>query len=89
MVWVWPDNGPDAVLESLLSQPTLIPGLEDEEGIKTGRITPGALSQRDLAYSWDFFIENVLDPAHIVVSHHGESSRSTDGSRLLDIQHIH
>lgn len=59
-MWVWGDNGPDAVLESLLSQPALVSALEDKEGIKSGRVIPGALTQRDLAYSWDTFMENIM-----------------------------
>ncbi|CAM9255533.1 unnamed protein product, partial [Hapterophycus canaliculatus] len=71
IVWVWADNGPDAVLESLLTEPALVSTLEDKEGIKSGKVVPGRWTQRDLAYGWDTFLENVLDPAHVVVSHHG------------------
>ncbi|CAN0162824.1 unnamed protein product [Ectocarpus sp. 12 AP-2014] len=71
MVWVWGENGPDAVLESLLTKPALVSALEDKEGIKSGRVVPGVVTQRDLAYSWETFWENVMDPAHVVVSHHG------------------
>ncbi|CAM9184538.1 unnamed protein product [Scytosiphon promiscuus] len=71
IVWVWADNGPDAVLESLLTKPALVSALEDKEGIKSGKVLPGRLTQRDLAYGWDTFFENIMDPAHVVVSHHG------------------
>eukprot|EP00903_Cladosiphon_okamuranus_P017658 g16261.t1 len=71
IVWVWGENGPDAVLESLLTKPALVSALEDKEGIKTGKVLPGALMMRDVAYSWDTFMENIMDPAHVVVSHHG------------------
>lgn len=60
IVWVWGENGPDAALESLLSKPALVSALEDKEGIKSGRVVPGALVQRDLAYSWDTFMENIM-----------------------------
>lgn len=60
IVWVWGENGPDAALESLLSKPALVSALEDTEGIKSGRVVPGALVQRDLAYSWDTFMENIM-----------------------------
>lgn len=60
MVWVWAENGPDAVLESLLTKPALVSALEDKEGIKSGRVVPGVVTQRDLAYSWETFWENVM-----------------------------
>lgn len=59
-MWVWSENGPDAMLESLLSKPALVSALEDKDGIKSGRVVPGALVQRDLAYSWDTFMENIM-----------------------------
>lgn len=60
MVWVWADNGGDAGIESALTTPALIPELSDVEGIKSGRVIPGAVSQRDLAYGWDTFMENIM-----------------------------
>jgi hypothetical protein len=36
------------------------------------RVSPlkGRWFQRDLPYSWDFFMENVLDPTHVSDIHH-------------------
>lgn len=39
------------------------PGLE-------GRLVQLPWSQRDLAYGHEYFLENVVDPAHVPVSHH-------------------
>lgn len=60
MVWVWGDNGPDAGLESALQSPPLVAELDDAAGLKSGQITPAALSQRDLPYGWDTLIENLV-----------------------------
>lgn len=68
-MWVWGENGPDAVLESLLSKPALVAALEDKEGIQSGRVVPGALVQRDLAYSWDTFMENIMVRAVVRTTH--------------------
>lgn len=60
MIWVWGENGPDAVLESAINPPVLIPELNDEEAIKSGRVTAGSVLQRDLPYAWETFVENVV-----------------------------
>ena len=33
-------------------------------------------NQFDVPYGWDFLLENVLDPAHLAVSHHGQQGAS-------------
>ena len=37
---------------------------------------------RDLPYSFDFLIENFMDPAHIPFAHHGLQGLRTDGSPI-------
>lgn len=54
IIWVWGDNGPGAALESALSPPPL---LEIPPGKKA---LFGAITQRDLPYGWDYFMENVM-----------------------------
>eukprot|EP00904_Undaria_pinnatifida_P002163 jgi/Undpi1/11948/HiC_scaffold_4.g01647.m1 len=71
IIWVWGENGPDAVLESAVTSPPLIAELNDAEAVASGRVTAGAIYQRDLPYSWETFLENVVDPSHVVVAHHG------------------
>ena len=31
----------------------------------------GLLVSADLPYSWDFLVENLMDPSHVAFSHHG------------------
>eukprot|EP00752_Nemacystus_decipiens_P010518 g9366.t1 len=71
MIWVWGENGPDAALESALTPAQLIPELDDKEGLASGKVSPANVGANDLAYGWDTFMENVVDPAHVPVSHHG------------------
>jgi phenylpropionate dioxygenase-like ring-hydroxylating dioxygenase large terminal subunit len=49
------------------------------------RVSPlkGRWFQRDLPYSWDFFMENVLDPTHVDYAHHGVAGGLQSG-QLLD-----
>lgn len=60
LIWVWGENSLNAGLESAATPAPLIPELNDAEGIKSGRVNTGAVYQRDLPYSWETFMENVL-----------------------------
>lgn len=60
IIWVWGDNGPDAVLESAVTPAPLIPELNDAETVESGRVAASSLYQRDLPYSWEIFMENVV-----------------------------
>lgn len=57
---MWGDNGPDAALESALSLPALTPEIDDEEGLKSGKIVEAGVNHNDLPYGWDTFMENVV-----------------------------
>lgn len=70
LLWVWGENGVDAALESAVTPAPLIPELDDAT-IEPGRINIGAIYQRDLPYAWETFMENILDPSHVPISHHG------------------
>ena len=75
LLWVWGESGTDAQQESQQKQPVIIPEIEE----KSERVLQLPWNIRDLPYGWDFFIENVTDPAHVPVSHHGlMGSRYTD-----------
>ncbi|WP_404785331.1 Rieske 2Fe-2S domain-containing protein [Altericista sp. CCNU0014] len=79
LLWVWAESGERARAESQSRSPRLIPELEENA-------SPSAVKKfwniRDLPYGWDFFIENVSDPAHVPVSHHG-----LVGNRYKDAQY--
>ncbi|CAM9167557.1 unnamed protein product [Chrysoparadoxa australica] len=79
LLWVWPVSGPLAFEQSKLRHPLLIPELEDKELMASGRVVAAAIGIRDLPYGYDTFLDNVLDPAHVAVAHHGiMGSRYTD-----------
>ncbi|WP_026733903.1 aromatic ring-hydroxylating dioxygenase subunit alpha [Fischerella sp. PCC 9605] len=67
LLWVWAEAGPQAQVESQLRTPRIVPELEDD----SGKAVQLSWNVRDLPYGWDFFMENVSDPAHVPVSHHG------------------
>lgn len=69
ILWVWGESGPQASLESKEKAPLIVEELEDPSLKK--QIPHLNWVMFDLAYSWDYFMENVLDPAHVPVSHHG------------------
>lgn len=68
VIFVWPESGPDAFLESALTEPYYIKDLDDPT--LKGRLYNMAYNTRDLPYGWDYFIDNVLDAAHAGVTHH-------------------
>lgn len=74
LLWVWAEPGAEARLESQMRDPRIIPELEDE----SGRVKKLFWYVRDLPYGWDYFIENVIDPAHVTVSHHGIMGKRED-----------
>ena len=66
LLWVWPESGKKAQRESELRKPRLISELEE----KSEKVIKLFWYGRDLPFGWDFFMENVMDPAHVPVSHH-------------------
>jgi phenylpropionate dioxygenase-like ring-hydroxylating dioxygenase large terminal subunit len=78
VLWTWPDSSDDAKIESAL---TPIPR-NDYNGkeVDEDRVWKGVWNFRELPYGHDFFIENVVDPAHVPVSHH-----NVVGSRYGDL----
>jgi len=76
-LWVWPEAGEQGLNNSQERSPRIIPELEEP----SDRVVKLFWNQRDLPYGWDYFMENVADPAHVPVSHHGiMGSRYTDAS---------
>mmetsp|Transcript_22198 Transcript_22198/g.28788 ORF Transcript_22198/g.28788 Transcript_22198/m.28788 type:complete len:560 (-) Transcript_22198:129-1808(-) len=84
LIWAWGSSGTpgsDTSVEATLKPRRLIEEIYDQE--LTDRVTVAHFTQRDLPYGWDMFIENVLDPAHVPVSHH-----NIVGDRYKDPRHI-
>lgn len=67
LIWVWPDHSETSQSLSQERSPRIIPELEE----LSDRVVKRYWYVRDLPYGWDFFMENVADPAHVPVSHHG------------------
>ena len=67
LLFVWPSSDKDAILESELT-PVTQPSVEPNE--KQRDVWYGPWNFRELPYGADFFFENVVDPAHVSVSHH-------------------
>ncbi|CAM9919816.1 unnamed protein product [Ectocarpus sp. 12 AP-2014] len=86
IIWVWAENGPDAGLESMLTPPRLLPELDDEEGLASGRVVPQGVQHTDLAYGWDTMIENLVDPSHVPCAHHGVAGDRYKDVRPIDLQ---
>ncbi len=81
LLWVWPESGTKAQQESQLRKPRLIPELESD----SDRVVKLFWNIRDLPYGWDFFMENVADPAHVPVSHHGIMGSRYEDAKYYDM----
>lgn len=67
LLWVWAESGAKGAIESKHRSPRIINELEG----KSERVVKLFWNIRDLPYGWDYFMENVADPAHVPVAHHG------------------
>lgn len=84
LLWVWAESGADAISRSQTRSPRLIPELEEP----SDRIVKLFWNIRDLPYGWDYFMENVSDPAHVPVSHHGIVGNRYTGAKYYDMPRI-
>lgn len=84
LLWVWAESGTEAQVQSQQRLPRLIPELNDI----SGQIVQGSWNIRDLPYGWDFFMENVADPAHVPVSHHGLVGSRYNDPKYYDMPRV-
>lgn len=81
VLWVWPSSDENAILESEL---TPVNHREIEEG---DDVWKGPWNFRELPYGQDFFVENVVDPAHVTISHHNiVGNRYDDQSMTVETE---
>jgi len=86
VLWVWPENSENAVLESALTPVPAMPLLSDMDGtIDKSRLFYGPYNFRELPYGADYFLENVVDPSHVPVSHHNVVGNRYTDSKPLEI----
>ncbi len=81
LLWVWGESGETAKLESQLRSPRIVPELEEN----SGRVIRLPWNIRDLPYGWDYFMENIADPAHVPVSHHGIMGSRYEDAKYYDM----
>jgi len=84
LLFVWPDDGPNAQLESAMKDPPLIEELHDPEMSKKWIKFP--VNIRDLELGWDVFFENAMDPSHFLVAHHNVTGNRYTDPKWFDMQ---
>eukprot|EP00775_Hariotina_reticulata_P004455 gene4455-4711_t len=84
LLWVWPDEAPTATEEAEATTIPLLPELADESLVPL----KGRFMVRDLPYSYDFFVENVLDPTHVDFAHHGVAGFDANKFATLDLKQV-
>ena len=87
VLWIWPESGPDANLESALTPAPVMPPPTDKHGnpIPEENILYNTYNFRELPYGADYFLENVVDPAHVPVSHHNVVGNRYSGPEPMKI----
>eukprot|EP00670_Eutreptiella_braarudii_P006744 CAMPEP_0174288152 /NCGR_PEP_ID=MMETSP0809-20121228/19310_1 /TAXON_ID=73025 ORGANISM="Eutreptiella gymnastica-like, Strain CCMP1594" /NCGR_SAMPLE_ID=MMETSP0809 /ASSEMBLY_ACC=CAM_ASM_000658 /LENGTH=661 /DNA_ID=CAMNT_0015385141 /DNA_START=48 /DNA_END=2033 /DNA_ORIENTATION=- len=80
LLWVWGEPGGAG---STAEAEAAAQRLPIAEAIETAETNPqatwsGNWEQTDMPYGWDTFLENVLDPAHVIVAHHAAFRKGTD-----------
>lgn len=83
LLYVWPDSDPESVALSKTTQPIICEELLEPEN-KNIKVSTWAF--RDVPYGWDYFFENVVDPAHVPVSHHGIVGSRYEGDKYYDMK---
>lgn len=77
VLFVWPSSDENAVLESELNPVAHRPAAEDKTNV-----WEGPWNYRELPYGADWFLENVVDPAHVSVSHHNVVGSRYDSQEM-------
>jgi phenylpropionate dioxygenase-like ring-hydroxylating dioxygenase large terminal subunit len=62
VLWIWPETGSDARIQSALTEVNHYKVTGD---VSTKDVWYGPWYYRELPYGADYFIENILDPAHV------------------------
>jgi len=76
LLWVWPDDGPDAANAAAATPLPLPEALRMH--LREGSI-PRGFFMRDLPYGHDILLENLVDPSHLPFSHHGVGNLRREG----------
>lgn len=84
LLWVWAEAGAEAMARSEARSPRLLPELT----APNDRVVKLFWNIRDLPYGWDYFMENVADPAHVPVSHHGIVGNRYTGAKYYDMPRL-
>ncbi|KAL3144028.1 hypothetical protein ABBQ32_003832 [Trebouxia sp. C0010 RCD-2024] len=76
MLWVWPESGPHAWLDSAMQSPAVIPELEDP----TWPGSKGDVFATTMMCNWDIAMENTMDPSHANWLHDGFAGKWEDAA---------
>mmetsp|Transcript_15433 Transcript_15433/g.43181 ORF Transcript_15433/g.43181 Transcript_15433/m.43181 type:complete len:602 (-) Transcript_15433:300-2105(-) len=88
LIWVWPQTGAAAAEEAENTPMRGFQELWDDVAVADGKVVHTAWSLRDLPYGWDYFIENVVDPAHVPVSHHNIVGNRYKDAKFFNLEEI-
>lgn len=85
VLWVFGDASDDGRLAALTTHANEIPVREELDDPKAQRLH---WNVRDMPYGWDYFMENVMDPAHVPVSHHNIVGNRYSENQFYDMTRL-
>ncbi|KAL4438217.1 hypothetical protein ABPG77_010578 [Micractinium sp. CCAP 211/92] len=89
MLFVWGEGGLEAEAESRRVPPPVCPLTEETRSQGRDVLTMTPHYTRDLPYSFDSLVENVVDPAHVPFSHHGVmGNRDSQKHGMWDMERV-
>lgn len=84
MLWIWPESGPHAWLESAMQAPVLVPEAADPNWTGSDAVPVFSTWRAN----WDLWMENTMDPSHVNWLHDGTAGKWEDAypmkMQLLD-----
>lgn len=82
-IWVWADSSPTAFIDCQVREPAIIPELDQDLPPGWSR-TECHYMVRDLPYGYEFTHENVMDRAHLAISHHNITGSRYEDAYFMD-----
>ncbi|KAK9829397.1 hypothetical protein WJX72_005578 [[Myrmecia] bisecta] len=79
LVFVWPDAAETRFVDAAASPLPIPPGMQAD-------LAKEDIYLRDLPYSYDVLVENLVDPSHLPISHHGQYGQDQADATALQMK---
>ncbi|CEM40133.1 unnamed protein product [Vitrella brassicaformis CCMP3155] len=80
LVWIWLDLSPEGLALANVTEPAVVPELDEPAFKKTEAEGRHMFYMRDMPYGCEALLENAIDPSHVPVTHH--NALTLQGARM-------